>query len=150
MIRPGHAWGIPSRGLQGLFIHAGNDGKTARGPPALFGEFCVHIRYRLAVLTAACLFATPALAGAGQGFGRCKTGFADNTRIRTEARGEMTIGEVRVSDRVWSFNEIVGKPGWSRVLQRIEGGKHYQLLSEFSEPGSSEITKACWRIERAG
>lgn len=109
----------------------------------------MHIRYRLAALTVACLISTPTLAGAGQGFGRCKTGFADHTQVRTEGRGDITIGEVRVSDRVWSFNEIVGKPGWSRVLQRIEGGKHYRLLSEFSEPGSSEITKACWRIERA-
>ena len=109
----------------------------------------MHIRYRLAALAALCLIATPGLAGEGQGFGRCKTGFADDTQVRTETRGDITIGEVRVSDRVWSFNEIVGKPGWSRVLQRVDGGKHYQLLSEFSEPGSSVITKACWRIERA-
>ena len=124
-------------------------GKSAQGPPALFGEFRVHIRYRLAVLTAVCCFAAPAFAGDNQGFGRCKTGFADHTRVRTEARGDMTIGEVRVSDRVWSFNEIIGRPGWSRVLQRVEGGKHYQLLSEFSEPGSAEITRTCWHIERA-
>ena len=96
------------------------------------------------------LIAFPALANEGQGFGPCRSGFADQTRVRTETRGEMTIGEVRVSDRVWSFNEIIGKPGWSRVLRRIDGPNQYKLLSEFSEPGSPEITKTCWRIDRTG
>lgn len=141
----GSALGDSSRGLPRFFQlrHA------ARPTRATSGDFRVLIRFRLAVMAAICLIATPAFADEGQGFGRCRTGFADHTRVRTEARGDMTIGEVRVSDRVWSFNEIVGKPGWSRVLKRIDNGKQYKLLSEFSEPGSSEITRACWDIQRA-
>lgn len=108
----------------------------------------MRIRYRLTAMAALCLLASAAPAS-DHGFGPCRSGFADGTRVRTEARGDMTIGEVRVSDRVWSFNEIIGKPGWSRVLQRVDGGKHYKLLSEFSEPGSSVITRTCWHIERA-
>ena len=108
----------------------------------------MHIRFRLAVVTALCLIAGPAFARQDTGFGRCKTGFADDTRVRTEARGDITIGEVRVSDRVWSYNEMIGRPGWSRVLQRVDRGSQYKLLSEFNEPGSSVTTRACWRIER--
>ena len=80
--------------------------------------------------------------------GKCKDGFADGTRVRTQQRGEMTIGEVAVGDAVWSFNEAVGKPGWSTIQRREDRGQHYVLLSDFSEPGSAEVTKACWRIRR--
>lgn len=100
-------------------------------------------------MTALYLLASAAQANNGQGFGRCKQGFADGTVVRTESRGNLTIGEVRVSDRVWSFNEMVGKPGWSKVLQRVDGKQHYKLLSDFSEPGSAAVTKACWNIKRA-
>jgi hypothetical protein len=115
----------------------------------ILGETEVRNQFRLAIVAAACFLTSNAYAGNDQGFGRCKDGFADNTMVRTESRGDLTIGQVQVSDRVWSFNEIVGKPGWSRVLQRVDGGQHYKLLSEFSEPGSAQVTKACWRIKRA-
>lgn len=107
----------------------------------------MRIHLPVAVMAALCLVASSAQAS-GQGFGRCKDGFADGTRVRTESRGEMTIGEVLVSDRVWSYNELLGKPGWSKVLQRVDGGQHYQLLLDFSEPGSAVVTKVCWRIQR--
>jgi hypothetical protein len=81
--------------------------------------------------------------------GHCKTGFADDTLVRTAQRGDLTIAQVRVGDRVWSFNEAVGKPGWSTVLERVERGPHYMLLSDFSEPDSAAVTRACWRIQRA-
>ena len=109
----------------------------------------MRIDSRLAVLAALCLMSTLAHAD-GEGFGRCKDGFAEDTLVRTESRGDMTIREVQVSDRVWSFNEMVGKPGWSRVVQRIEGQEHYKLLSDFTEPDSGTVTKACWRIRRTG
>lgn len=111
----------------------------------------MRLQYRVAVLAALCLIASAAQTNNGQrqGFGRCKDGFADGTRVRTESRGDITIGEIRVNDRVWSFNELVGKPGWSKVLQRVDGAQHYQLLSDFTEPGSATVTKACWRIKRS-
>jgi hypothetical protein len=84
----------------------------------------------------------------GQGFGPCRAGFSDDTMVRTESRGDMTIAQVQVNDRVWSFNEGVGKPGWSKVLRRIDGPNDYKLHADFSEPGSDEITKACWLIKR--
>lgn len=97
----------------------------------------------------------PALARAdngnnGVGMGVCKSGFADNTVVSTESRGNVTIGELRVDDRVWSFNEGVGKQGWSRVLRRIDAGPNYRILADFTEPGSSAVTKACWIIKPAG
>jgi hypothetical protein len=84
------------------------------------------------------------------GYGRCIEGFSDDTRIRTDARGEMTIGEVRLQDRVWSFNQIIGKPGWSTVRRRTEGQQHYRLFVDFVEPDSEWTTKACWLIRRTG
>lgn len=109
----------------------------------------MRIQFRLFAIVAFGLLADAAHANDAQGFGRCKSGFADDTLVRTEARGDMTIGQVQVSDRVWSFNEVVGKPGWSRVLKRVDGGQHYKLLSEFSEPGSAKVTRTCWNIRRA-
>ena len=44
----------------------------------------------------------------GQGFGVCKSGFADDTVVSTEGRGDVTIGQLKVGDRVWSFDEAVG------------------------------------------
>lgn len=86
----------------------------------------------------------------GLGIGVCKSGFADNTVVSTESRGNVTIGELRVDDRVWSFNEGVGKRGWSRVLRRVDAGPHsYRILADFTEPGSSVVTKACWIIKPA-
>lgn len=82
------------------------------------------------------------------GFGQCKEGFADGTQVKTEARGELTIGQVQVDDRIWSFNQSVGRPGWSKVLRRVDEGKYYKLLVDFTEPGADGITKACWRIKR--
>lgn len=110
----------------------------------------MRFQFHLALVAAVLLVASTAHANSGQGFGPCKSGFADNTRVNTESRGEMTIGEVQVNDRVWSFNEFVGKPGWSRVLRRIEAGPRYKLLADFTEPGSSAVTKACWLIDRTG
>jgi len=86
----------------------------------------------------------------GLGMGVCKSGFADNTVVSTESRGNVTIGELRIDDRVWSYNEGVGKPGWSRVLRRVDAGPHYRILADFTEPGSSAVTKACWIIKPAG
>ena len=108
----------------------------------------MRIHFRLAVTAALCLAASAAQADNGKGFGRCKAGFADDTVVHTEARGNLTIGEVRPSDRVWSFNEIIGEEGWSRVLQRVDSPKHYKLLSEFTAPGSAVATRACWIIRR--
>lgn len=107
-------------------------------------------QFRLALVAAVYLAASSANANSGQGFGPCKSGFADDTRVNTESRGEMTIGEVQVNDRVWSFNELVGKPGWSKVLRRVEAGPRYKLLADFTEPGSNAVTKACWLIDRTG
>lgn len=107
----------------------------------------MRFQLRLAAMAASFILASTAQAAA-EPIGKCKDGFADGTRVRTEARGDMTIGSVQVGDRVWSFNEMVGKPGWSRILQRTDRGQHYLLLSDFTEPGSSAVTKACWRIRR--
>ena len=85
----------------------------------------------------------------GVGMGVCRSGFADNTLVSTESRGNVTIGQLRVDDRVWSFNEGVGKQGWSKVLRRIDGGPNYRILADFTEPGSTKITKACWLIKPA-
>lgn len=101
-----------------------------------------------AVLAAMCLLPTSAHANEGQGFGVCKSGFSDSTRVKTESRGEVTIAQVQVDDRVWSFNEFVGKPGWSKVLKRVDGGQSYKILADFTEPGSTVVTKACWLIKR--
>lgn len=109
----------------------------------------MRIRSALAVLAVSCLSMAPtAQANNGQGFGPCKTGFSDSTLVRTELRGDLTIGQVQVNDRVWSFNESVGRPGWSKVLRRVDAGPSYKLLSDFTEPGSSVVTKACWIIRR--
>lgn len=79
--------------------------------------------------------------------GKCKDGFAADTLVRTEMRGNRSIGEIMIGDRVWSYNEAVGREGWSKILQRVDRGPHYMLLSDFSEPGSAAVTKACWRIK---
>lgn len=100
------------------------------------------------VMAVLCLLATSAHANEGQGFGNCKTGFADNTQVKTESRGDVTIAQVQVNDRVWSFNEFIGKPGWSKVLKRVDGGQSYKILVDFTEPGSTVVTKACWLIKR--
>lgn len=110
----------------------------------------MRFHLRLALVAVLLLTASSAYANNGQGFGSCKSGFSDNTRVNTESRGEMTIGEVQVNDRVWSFNQFVGKPGWSRVLRRIEAGPRYKLLADFTEPGSNVVTRACWLIDRTG
>lgn len=109
----------------------------------------MRIQSFAAVLAALCLLPASAHANEGLGFGVCKLGFFDSTRVKTESRGEVTIAEVQVDDRVWSFNELIGKPGWSKVLKRVEGGKTYKILADFTEPGSSEVTKACWLIKRS-
>ena len=103
-----------------------------------------------AVLAALNLAATSAHANNGEGFGVCKSGFADNTVVSTESRGNVTIGELQVDDRVWSYNEVVRKKGWSRVLNRVGGGASYRIMADFTEPGSSVVTKACWIIKPAG
>jgi hypothetical protein len=90
----------------------------------------------------------PLAQAAGQGFGNCKSGFADHTRVTTEARGEQSIRDVQVNDRVWSMNQDLGRPGWSKVLRRVDGGRHYMLLVDFSDPESNAVTKGCWRITR--
>lgn len=82
----------------------------------------------------------------GQGFGVCKTGFASNTVVSTQSRGNVTVSELQVGDRVWSFNEIIGKNGWSKVLRRVEAGPSFRILADFTEPGSTAVTKACWNI----
>ena len=107
--------------------------------------------HRLAAMVVAlssCLIGSNASAN-GQGLGVCKTGFSDDTVVSTETRGDLTISQVRINDRVWSFNESVGKPGWSKVLRRVEAGPQYKILADFTEPGSSAVTKACWIIKRA-
>jgi hypothetical protein len=100
-------------------------------------------------LAALCLLATSAQANEGQGFGACKAGFADSTVVKTETRGELTIAQVQVNDRVWSYNQFIGKPGWSKVLKMVDGGQNYKILADFTEPGSVEVTKACWLIKRS-
>lgn len=100
----------------------------------------------LAVVAALCLIAPLAQAKAGQGHGRCKDGFEHDTLVRTESRGNITMDEVQAHDRVWSFNEIVGKPGWSTVQRREDGPVFYRLISDFSDPDSGAVTRACWRI----
>lgn len=101
-----------------------------------------------AAVAAMCLVATGVQAKE-QGFGQCKEGFADGTQVKTEARGERMIAEVQVNDRIWSFNQSVGRPGWSKILRRVDDGKYYKLLVDFTEPGADTITKACWRIKRS-
>jgi hypothetical protein len=122
----------------------------ARGPAALLGDLGMLIRYRIAVGTAVCLLASAVHAENGDAWGLCKSGYSDDTVVRTESRGTITIAEVQVNDRVWSFSELVGKPGWSTVLKRVDGQQQYTLLSDFSEPDSKAVTKACWRIKRKG
>lgn len=107
----------------------------------------MHSRVRVAAMAALCLAAAGAQASE-VGFGACSRGFNPDTRVQTEARGVVTIDEVQVDDRVWSMNEIIGKPGWSRILRRVDAGNHYKLLADFTEPGDSKITKACWHIRR--
>ena len=105
-----------------------------------------------ATLVALGLLSGPASAdnnGGGLGFGVCKSGFADNTVVSTEGRGDVTIGQLKVNDRVWSFNEAVGKNGWSKVLRRVDAGPSYRILADFNEPGSTQVTKACWIIRPA-
>ena len=102
-----------------------------------------------AAVVALGVVAASAHANNGEGFGVCKSGFADDTVVSTESRGNVTIGELRVDDRVWSYNEVVGKKGWSKVLNRVSGGPSYRILADFNEPGSSEVTKACWIIKPA-
>ncbi|TLY46722.1 MAG: hypothetical protein E6K53_17290 [Gammaproteobacteria bacterium] len=102
-----------------------------------------------AAVVALGVVAASAHANNGEGFGVCKSGFADDTVVSTESRGNVTIGELRVDDRVWSYNEVVGKKGWSKVLNRVGGGPSYRILADFTEPGSPEVTKACWIIKPA-
>ena len=102
------------------------------------------------VLAALGIVTESAYADNGQGFGVCKGGFADNTVVSTESRGNVAIRELRVDDRVWSYNETVGKKGWSRVLRRIDEGHFSRILADFTEPGSSAVTEACWIIKPAG
>lgn len=85
----------------------------------------------------------------GNGFGVCKSGFADDTVVSTEARGNVTVGQLQIGDRVWSYNEFIGKNGWSKVLRRIDAGPAYKILADFTQPGSTEVTKACWIIKAA-
>ncbi len=138
---------ITLREPEALNLHV-HDGQDLGQPLIVQGEMRMRLQLRVATLAAIGLMASSVHAN-GQGFGQCKSGFADDTRVNTESRGELTIGEVRVNDRVWSFNEAVGKPGWSRVLHRVEAGGHYKLLADFTEPGSTTVTKACWRISRS-
>jgi len=103
-----------------------------------------------AILVALTMLAAASDAAAnGQGLGVCKSGFNDDTVVSTESRGELTISQVRVNDRVWSYNEALGKKGWSKVLRRVDAGPHYKILADFTEPGSSAVTKACWIIRHA-
>jgi hypothetical protein len=102
-----------------------------------------------AALAALGMVVTSAHANNGQGFGVCKTGFADDTVVSTESRGDVTIGQLQVDDRVWSYNEVVGKKGWSKVLSRVGGGPSYRIMADFTEPGSTEVTQACWIIKAA-
>jgi hypothetical protein len=109
----------------------------------------MRIQPLAAALAALCLLSLSAQGNEGQGFGACKEGFADTTLVKTESRGEMTIAQVQVDDRVWSFNPSIRKPGWSKVLKVVDGGQSYRILADFTEPGSSEVTKACWLIKRS-
>jgi hypothetical protein len=84
-----------------------------------------------------------------QGYGTCKTGFRDDTRVRTEPRGELTIAELRIDDRVWSMNLDIGLPGWSRIQRRVENPGQFRLFVDFVEPESGLRRKACWVIERS-
>ena len=102
-----------------------------------------------AAMAALGLLSLPAGASNGVGLGVCKTGFADDTVVATQARGHVRIGELRAGDRVWSFNQGVGKKGWSTVVRRVDAGPLYRILADFSEPGSSEVTQACWIIRPA-
>ncbi len=102
------------------------------------------------VLAVAALLAFPAAQANGIGHGRCKAGFNLDTRVSTESRGELRIVQVQVNDRVWSFNQDVGKTGWSRVSQRIEQGPHLTLLADFVDPDTQAVTPACWRIKQTG
>lgn len=107
----------------------------------------MRIRLQLAAVAAFGLMASLAQAE-GQGFGRCKTGFEDGTKVNTASRGELSIGQVRANDRVWSFNEVIGKAGWSKVLRRVDAGPHYTLFVDFTEPDTGAVTKACWHIRK--
>jgi hypothetical protein len=100
-----------------------------------------------AALVALGAVATSAHANNGQRVGVCMTGFEDDTVVSTESRGSVTIGQLAVNDRVWSFNEVVGKKGWSKVLERVGGGNSYRIMADFTEPGSTDVTKACWVIK---
>ena len=71
------------------------------------------------------LVPTLARANNDNGIGVCRSGFADDTMVSTELRGNVTIGELQIGDRVWSNNEGVGKQGWSRVLRRVDAGPLY-------------------------
>lgn len=104
----------------------------------------------LLTLAVAALFAAPAAQADGVGHGRCKAGFNLDTRVSTENRGELRIDQVQVNDRVWSFNQDVGKTGWSRVSQRIQQGPHLTLLADFVDPDTRAVTPACWRIKQTG
>lgn len=107
--------------------------------------------YQLAAaMVALGLVPAPVQANNGLGFGACKYGFADDTLVSTESRGNVTVGALKVGDRVWSYNEIVGKNGWSKVLRRVEAGPSYRILADFTQPGSTEVTRACWIIKAAG
>ena len=106
--------------------------------------------YQLAAaLVALGLVSAPAQANNGLGFGVCKNGFADDTVVSTESRGNVTVGQLQVGDRVWSYNEIIGRNGWSKVLRRVDAGPAYRILADFTEPGSAAVTKACWNIKAA-
>ena len=110
-----------------------------------------------AAMVAIGLVSAPCFAGSdngnggdnGNGFGVCKSGFADDTVVSTEARGNLTVGQLQVGDRVWSYNEFIGKNGWSKVLRRIDAGPAYKILADFTQPGQTEVTKACWIIRAA-
>lgn len=85
----------------------------------------------------------------GVGMGVCKSSFADNAVVSTESRGYVSIRELQVGDVVLSFDEGVGKQGWSRVVRRVDAGPTYRILADFTELGSSAVTKACWIITPA-
>ncbi len=102
-----------------------------------------------AALLALFLLAPSAHANEGQGFGECHTGYVDGTRVTTESRGEISIADVRVNDKVWSFNGFRDKQGWSKVLKRVDGGQSYKLLVDFTEQGTTVVTKGCFLIKRA-
>jgi hypothetical protein len=110
----------------------------------------MHMPSQLGLVAALLLAAAPTQAEVGQGFSPCKSGFRDDTRVKTEPRGEMTIAEVRVNDRVWSMNLDIGQPGWSKVLRKVENAGQFRLFVDFVEPESSLTRKACWIIERTG